>query len=286
MLNSNFKPHFSSLIRQASLYPILAADEERQLALDGQAGNSSASERVILCNLRVVVSIAHDYIGLGLTLEDLVSEGSVGLLKAAARFDPNNGARFATYAAFWVRHSVLRALNNQARTIRLPVHVIARLIKIRQVLKRMTAELEREPNQEELATETGLGKAQIRDLLEASAIPFSLNAHESEEEGALEDFIADEFAANPSSRQEESDQHQELHRLMQSRLLLDDRERTILSCRFGIGCEEQRSFELIGARLGITGERARQLHNQGLAKLRRKLKGENRNLAVLTDYLG
>jgi RNA polymerase primary sigma factor len=286
MQDSDFKPLFSSLIRQSALYPILAADEERQLAIDGKAGDMSASERVILCNIRIVVSIAHSYTGLGLMLEDLVSEGSIGLLKAAAKFDPTYGVRFATYATFWVRHSILRALNNQARIIRLPAHVVARVVKIRQVLERMTAQLEREPNQEELAAETGLGGAQIRDVLEASAIPFSLQARESEEQGALEDVIADELAVDPSFQQEKFDQLQELNRLLQSHLLLNDRERTILSSRFGIGCKEQRSFELIGVRLGITGERVRQLHNQGLAKLRRKLKEENCNLEVLTDYLG
>jgi RNA polymerase primary sigma factor len=276
----------SSLLRHALLYPALSADEEHQLALDGRAGSSIASERMILCNLRLAVSIARDYIGLGLTLEDLVSEGSIGLMKAASKFDPYHRVRFATYASFWVRHTILRALYNQNRVIRLPAHVIARLLKVKQVLERMTAELGREPNCEELAVETGLKATQITDLMASSAIPLSLQAPHGEENGTLEDFIADEQAANPSLRQEDQDQSRELHRLLKSRLLLTRREQIILTTHFGIGTDEEESFESIGTRLGLTSERVRQLHNQGLAKLRRKLKGDSRNLTVLASYLG
>jgi RNA polymerase primary sigma factor len=275
----------SSLVRHALLYPALSADEEHQLALEGRAGSSSASERIILCNLRLAVSIARDYMGLGLTLDDLVSEGSIGLMKAASKFDPYHRVRFATYASFWVRHTILRALYNQNRVIRLPAHVVARLLKVKQVLERMMVELGREPNREELAAETGLRTTQINDLLAASAIPVSLQAPHGEENGTLEDFIADEQAANPALRQEDHDQSQELHRLLKSRLLLTRREQIILTTHFGIGTDEQESFETIGIRLGLTSERVRQLHNQGLAKLRRKLKGDYRNLQVLANYL-
>ena len=276
----------SSLLRYALLYPALSADEEHQLALDGRAGSSIASERMILCNLRLAVSIARDYVGLGLTLEDLVSEGSIGLMKAASKFDPYHRVRFATYASFWVRHAILRALYNQNRVIRLPAHVVARLLKVKQVLERMTAELRREPNRDELAAETGLKTAQITDLMASSAIPLSLQTPHGEENGTLEDFIADEQAANPALRQEHYDQSQELHRLLKSRLLLTSREQNILTTHFGIGTDQEESFESIGTRLGLTSERVRQLHNQGLAKLRRKLKGDNPNLTTLASYLG
>jgi RNA polymerase primary sigma factor len=276
----------SSLRRRALLYPALSADEEHQLAIDGRAGSSSASERIILCNLRLAVSIARDYIGLGLTLDDLVSEGSIGLMKAASKFDPIHRVRFATYASFWVRHTILRALYNQNRVIRLPAHIVARLLKVKQVLERMTGELGREPNREELAVATGFKTTQIADLLASSAMPLSLHAPHGEEDGTLEDFIPDEQAANPALRQEDHDQLQELHRLLKSKLLLTRREENILTTHFGIGTDEKESFESIGIRLGLTSERVRQLHNQGLAKLRRKLKGENRNLPVLADYLG
>jgi RNA polymerase primary sigma factor len=276
----------SSLVRRASLYPALTAEEEHQLALDGRAGSSSASERIILCNLRLAVSIARDYMGLGLTLDDLVSEGSIGLMKAATKFDPIHRVRFATYASFWVRHTILRALYSQNRVIRLPAHIVARLLKVKQVLERMTAELGREPQREELAAETGLRTAQITDLLTASAIPLSLHAPHGEDDGTLEDFIVDEKAANPALRQEDQDQSQELHRLLESRLLLTKREQIILTNHFGIGTDQEESFESIGSRLGLTSERVRQLHNRGLAKLRRKLKGDNRNLTVLAEYLG
>jgi RNA polymerase primary sigma factor len=276
----------SSLVRSASLYPALTAEEEHQLALDGRAGSSSASERIILCNLRLAVSIARDYMGLGLTLDDLVSEGSIGLMKAATKFDPIHRVRFATYASFWVRHTILRALYSQNRVIRLPAHVVARLLKVKQVLERMTAELGREPQREELAAETGLRTAQITELLAASAIPVSLHAPQGEDNGTVEDFIVDDKAANPALRQEDQDQSQELHRLLESRLLLTKREQIILTNHFGIGTDQEESFESIGSRLGLTSERVRQLHNRGLAKLRRKLKGDNRNLTVLAEYLG
>jgi RNA polymerase primary sigma factor len=235
--------------------------------------------------LRLAVSIARDYIGLGLTLDDLVSEGSIGLMKAASKFDPYHRVRFATYASFWVRHTILRALYNQNRLIRLPAHVVTRLLKVKQVLERMTEELGREPNQAELAAETGFRTNQITDLLAASAIPLSLQAPHGEKNGTLEDFIADEQAANPALRQEDHDQWEELHRLLKSRLLLTRREQIILTTHFGIGTDEEESFASIGTRLGLTSERVRQLHNQGLAKLRRKLKGDNRNLTVLASYL-
>ena len=142
------------------------------------------------------------------------------------------------------------------------------------------------PTGTELAAETGLRTTQITDLLTVSSIPLSLQAPHGDENGTLEDFIADEQAANPALRQEDHDQSQELHRLLKSRLLLTRREQIILTTHFGIGTDEEESFESIGTRLGLTSERVRQLHNQGLAKLRRKLKGDNRNLTVLANYLG
>jgi RNA polymerase primary sigma factor len=276
----------SSLLRHALLYPVLTASEENQLAIDGRAGSSSASERIILCNLRLAVSIARDYIGLGLTLDDLVSEGSIGLMKAALKFDPSHRVRFATYASFWVRHTILRALYNQNRLIRLPAHIVARLLKVKQVLERMTGELGREPNRDELAAETGLRTTQISDLFAASATPLSLHAPQGEEGGTIAEFIADEQAVDPASRQERQDQSRELHQLLKSRLLLTSREQTILIKHFGIGTEEEESFESIGTRLGLTSERVRQLHKRGLAKLRRKLKGDHSNLTALANHLG
>src|SRR5271165_3845834 len=205
MIRSDFYLASSSLLRHALLYPALSADEEHQLALDGRAGSASASERIILCNLRLAVSIARDYTGLGLTLDDLVSEGSIGLMKAVSKFDPLHRVRFATYASFWVRHTILRALYNQNRLIRLPAHIVARLLKVKQVLERMTGELGREPNRDELAAETGLRTTQITDLFAASSIPLSLHAPQGEEGGTIAEMIADENAVNPGLRQERQD---------------------------------------------------------------------------------
>jgi RNA polymerase sigma factor (sigma-70 family) len=276
----------SSLLRLASLYPALSAAEERDLAISGRQGCADAHERIILCSLRQVVSIARGYLGLGLPLEDLVSEGATGLIKAVSKYDPDNGARFATYATWWVRHAILRALCNQARLIRLPTHAVARMARIRQVFARMTEQLGREPTQDELADETGLKLRQIAVIQAATQSPVSLDAtHSPDEDGTIMDTIADERAVDPSSQREDHDQTEELLRLLNSRLFLTERERVVLTRRFGIAREQEESFESIGKDLGLTAERVRQLQHQGLAKLRRKLTGDDRNLTLLSNYI-
>jgi len=276
----------SSLLRLATLYPALSAEEERNLAISGREGYLDAHERIVLCHLRLVISIARNYTGLGLQLEDLVSEGTAGLIKAFSKYDPENGARFATYATWWVRHAILRALCNQARLIRLPTHAVARMARIRQVFERMTEQLGREPTQAELADETGLKLTQIAVIQEAVQPPVSLDAtHSSDENITISDTIADERAIDPSSHQENHDRTDELLRLLNSRLFLTERERVVLTRRFGINGDQEESFESIGKDLGLTAERVRQLQHQGLAKLRRKLTGDDRNLTVLANYI-
>jgi RNA polymerase sigma factor (sigma-70 family) len=276
----------SSLLRLATLYPALSAEEERNLAISGRKGYLDAHERIVLCHLRLVISIARNYTGLGLQLEDLVSEGTAGLIKAVSKYDPENGARFATYATWWVRHAILRALCNQARLIRLPTHAVARMARIRQVFERMTEQLGREPTQAELADETGLKLTQIAVIQEAVQPPVSLDAtHSSDENSTISDTIADERAIDPSSQQENHDRTDELLRLLNSRLFLTERERVVLTRRFGINGDQEESFESIGKDLGLTAERVRQLQHQGLAKLRRKLTGDDRNLTVLANYI-
>jgi len=276
----------SSLLRLATLYPALSAEEERNLAISGREGYLDAHERIVLCHLRLVISIARNYTGLGLQLEDLVSEGTAGLIKAVSKYDPENGARFATYATWWVRHAILRALCNQARLIRLPTHAVARMARIRQVFERMTEQLGREPTQAELADETGLKLTQIAVIQEAVQPPVSLDAtHSSDENITISDTIADERAIDPSSHQENHDRTDELLRLLNSRLFLTERERVVLTRRFGINGDQEESFESIGKDLGLTAERVRQLQHQGLAKLRRKLTGDDRNLTVLANYI-
>jgi RNA polymerase primary sigma factor len=276
----------SSLLGISSLYPRLSAEEERELAISGRSGCLDAQERIILCNLRLVVAIARNYAGLGLQLEDLVSEGATGLLKAVERYDPEKGARFATYATPWVRHAILRALCNQARLIRLPTHAIARLARIRQVYERMTEMLGREPTQEELAAETGLKQRQIAVIQAANQPPIALDAARSpDEECTVMETIADERTVDPASQREDHDRTQEVLRLLNSRLFLTERERVVLTRRFGIGGEQEESFESIGIDLGLTAERVRQLQHHGLAKLRRKLTGDDRNLTLLSSYI-
>jgi RNA polymerase sigma factor (sigma-70 family) len=276
----------SSLLRLAALYPTLSAEEERELALSGRNGCTNAYERIILCNLRLVVTVARSYVRLGLPLDDLVSEGTTGLIKAVSKYDPDNGARFGTYATWWVRHAILRALCNQARLIRLPAHAVARMARIRQVFERMTEQLGREPTREELAGETGLKARQIAEIQDVTQPPISLDAvHSSDEEGSSTCTMADQHGVDPSSQREDQDQTEELLSLLNSRLFLTERERVVLTRRFGINTGQEESFESIGQELGLTAERVRQLQHQALGKLRRKLTGNNRNLTLLSSYL-
>jgi RNA polymerase nonessential primary-like sigma factor len=276
----------SSLLRLATLYPLLSAEEERELAVAGRFGRTDARERMILCNLRLVIAIARNYLGLGLQLEDLVSEGTGGLITAVSRYDPDNGARFATYATWWVRHRILRAVCNQTRVIRLPTSAVARTARLRPVLERMTAQLGRKPTHAELAGETGLKLRQIEVIHAANQVAISLDAtYSSEENMALVDMIADEHSVDPARQSEDQDQTEELLRLLNSRLFLTERERIVLIRRFGINGDKVESFESIGKDLGLTAERVRQLQHQGLAKLRQKLTGDDRNLALLSNYI-
>jgi RNA polymerase sigma factor (sigma-70 family) len=276
----------SSLLRLATLYPLLSAEEERELAIAGRFGCTDARERMILCNLRLVIAIARNYLGLGLPLEDLVSEGTGGLITAVSRYDPDKGARFATYATWWVRHAILRAVCQQTRLIRLPTSAVARAARLRPILERMTAQLGRRPTHAELASETGLKLRQIEVIHAANQVAISLDAtYLLGEKMAVADTIADEYTLDPARQSEGQDQAEELLRLLNSRLFLTERERTVLTRRFGINGQQVESFESIGKDLGLTAERVRQLQHQGLAKLRRKLTGDDRKLTLLSNYM-
>jgi RNA polymerase sigma factor (sigma-70 family) len=253
-------------LKEISRIPLLTREEEQELARRAKAGDDRAKQRLIEANLRLVVQIARRYLNRGLPLPDLIEEGNLGLMRAVDKFEPERNLRFSTYGTWWIRQAVVRALANQARTIRLPVHVELLLGRYAREQKRLTQELKRPPTKEEIAQALGTTVEQIEELEEVRQPPVSLEAPVGVDEGGrLGDFIADPTA----------DPNVVLGSLFRNRAdlvsVLDDlapNERTVLRRRFGLEGEPQETLEAIGKRMGLTRERVRQIEAGGLRKLR------------------
>jgi RNA polymerase primary sigma factor len=256
-------------LREIGDIPLLNRADEQRLGKRIKRGDRAAREQMIRANLRLVVKIAHDYAGLGLPLLDLISEGNIGLMKGVERFDPSRGTKFSTYGAWWIKQSVRRALANQSKTIRLPVHLVDKLAKMRRIAIQLFDELGREPTDEELAKECGVSAAKISQLRRVSMRPTSLNAFVGDEADAeLGDLIADETAVMPGRDLESRNLIKQLRSVLH---VLDERERAILSLRFPLTDETPPTLEQIGKKFKVTRERIRQIQNVALKKLRTAL---------------
>ena len=256
-------------LREIGQVDLLTPDEEVKLARRIKKGDEEARQRMIRANLRLVVKIAGDYARLGLPLLDLISEGNLGLLKSGERFDPKLVGKLSTYAAWWIKQGIRRALANQGKTIRLPSHMVDKLFRMRRMQETLAHELGRVPTPRELGRRLEVPEKTVRYWLEVSQRPTSLDVPVGEDgRESLGDTISDSKAKAPF---EELNDQQLLEEMGEHMETLGERERVILKRRFGLEGVEPESLEQVGERLGITRERVRQLQNQALEALRDKM---------------
>src|ERR1700674_4394731 len=249
--------------------PLLTPLEEIELAARIKKGDREARALMIKANLRLVVKIAHDYANLGLPLLDLISEGNIGLVKAVERFDPRKGGKLSTYAAWWIKQSIKRALANQSKTIRLPVHLVDKISKMRRTSMRLQEELGREPTDDELGDELGITASRVAQMRMAAIRPASLDAPIGDEDSNnFAEVVQDESADTPYEQLEEKTVTRMLQEMVKT---LDPREATILRARFGLDGGVQKTLEEVGQKFGVTRERVRQIQNIALKKLRKMI---------------
>ena len=268
-------------LREIGKIPLLNAEEELALAQRVVAGEKKAKDKMAEANMRLVVSIAKRYSGRGLDFLDLIQEGNTGLLRAVEKFDPDKGFKFSTYATWWIRQAITRAIADQARTIRIPVHMVETINKLLRTQRRMTQELNREPTIEELAKELEMEPEKVEYVMKIKQDITSLDAgvgrDGDEEDSVLRDFIEDEDSATP----EESAASQLLKEQVQSILsTLSDREQKIIKMRFGLENGKSHTLEEVGQEFAVTRERIRQIEAKALAKLRK-----HKDSKKLHDYL-
>jgi RNA polymerase primary sigma factor len=264
-------------LREIGRIPLLTPQQEIELAAKIKKGDAAARERMINSNLRLVVTIAHDYANLGLPLLDLISEGNIGLTKAVERFEPGKGAKLSTYAMWWIKQSIKRALANQSKTIRLPVHLVDKVAKVRRVSLQMSDELGREPTDDELGEEIGIPSDKVARLRSVGIRPASLDAPIGDDDSTkFGEMIGDEDAQTPFELLRDKNLRGEVDGLIE---VLDDREKKIISQRFGLDGGQPKTLEDVSKDFGVTRERIRQLQNIALAKLRRALSKKEELLA-------
>ena len=256
-------------LRDISQTELLTPEEEAELAERVGRGDSEAREHMIRANLRLVVKIAQDYANNGLPLVDLIAEGNIGLMTAVDRFDPDRGAKFSTYSAWWINQSIKRALSNQSKTIRLPAHMVDKIARLRRISAILTEELGRVPSDEELSEELGIPTQKISRLKRASQRPTSLDAPVNDGDGInFGEIIGDEKAVHPLEALEEKTLMGQLGDLFE---VLDEREQRIIDARYGLDDNKPLKLEEVGGEFGVTRERIRQLQAKALGKMRRAL---------------
>lgn len=257
-------------LREIGEVALLTPQEEIELAARIKAGDRRARDHMIKANLRLVVKIAHDYEGYGLPLLDLINEGNIGLMKAVERFDPAKGGKLSTYAAWWIKQAIKRALANQGKTIRLPVHLVDKIARMRRVAAQLEDVFGREPTDEELADELGIPASRVAQWRSAAVRPAQLDAPigGDDEANALRDIVPDERQATPYRNLEDKTIREMLERMI---VTLDAREQSILRQRFGYDGGEGKTLEEIGQQYGVTRERIRQIEAVALKKLRRMI---------------
>ncbi len=269
-------------LREIGKIPLLNSEEELALAQKVVAGDKKAKDKMAEANMRLVVSIAKRYSGRGLDLLDLIQEGNTGLLRAVEKFDPDKGFKFSTYATWWIRQAITRAIADQARTIRIPVHMVETINKLLRTQRRMTQELNREPTIDELAKELEMEPEKVEYVIKIKQDITSLDAgvgrDEGEDDSVLGDFIEDEDSATP----EESAANQLLKEQVQGVLSsLSEREQKIIKMRFGLENGKSHTLEEVGQEFAVTRERIRQIEAKALAKLRK-----HKDAKKLHEYLG
>ena len=256
-------------LREIGQVKLLTPQEEIELAAKIKKGDKKAREHMIKANLRLVVKIARDYDGIGLPLLDLISEGNIGLMKAVERFDPAKGGKLSTYGSWWIKQSIKRALANQSKTIRLPVHLVDKISKMRRMALKLQEAFGREPTDEELAAELGTTAARVSLMRTASIRPASLDAPVGDENSnTYSEVVEDERAVNPYDELEDKTVVTMLTDMVKH---LDDREATILRFRFGLDGGNEKTLEEVGEKFGVTRERVRQIQNLALRKLRKMI---------------
>lgn len=256
-------------LREIGQVKLLTPQEEIELAARIKKGDKKAREHMIKANLRLVVKIARDYEGIGLPLLDLISEGNIGLMKAVERFDPKKGGKLSTYGSWWIKQSIKRALANQSKTIRLPVHLVDKISRMRRIAMKLQEEFGREPTDEELAEELHTTPGRVAQMRMASVRPASLDAPIGDDDSNnFSEIVPDEAAYTPYEQLEDKTVTSMLQDMVKR---LDHREATILTYRFGLDGGTEKTLEEVGEKFGVTRERVRQIQNIALRKLRRMI---------------
>jgi RNA polymerase primary sigma factor len=267
-LDLSVEPSLDSLrlyLREIGKVPLLTADQEVSLAKRIERGDMDAKQHMIEANLRLVVSIAKGYLGRGLSFLDLIQEGSLGLIRAVEKFDYRKGYKFSTYATWWIRQAVTRAIADKARTIRIPVHMVEKLNKVVHIERQLVQRLGREPQPEEIAEELEIHTDEVREILRMSQLPISLEKPVGEDEdSSLGDFVPDEQAESPFDTASLSLRREDVELALSA---LPERERRVIELRYGLDGSQPCTLEEVGRTFGVTRERIRQIENNTLKKL-------------------